>query len=95
MAIRARGISVNHFSIFIERAVVAPYISKVDTDRHLILGLSAWNFRDEVQRRGFHGNSLSPVRKTCLSHFSVLLLGHSRRQARLDPGEKIRVRNVC
>jgi len=38
---------------------MAPDISKVDTDRHLNPGLSVWNFRDEVLRRVFHGNSLS------------------------------------
>jgi hypothetical protein len=38
---------------------MAPDISKVDTDRHLNPGPSAWNFRDEALRRVFHGNSLS------------------------------------
>jgi len=49
---------------------MTPDISKVDTDRHLNLGLPAWDFRDDVLRRVFHGNSLSPFRKTCSSHFS-------------------------
>jgi hypothetical protein len=38
---------------------MAPDISKVDTDHHLNRGLSAWDFRNEILRRLFHGNSLS------------------------------------
>ena len=53
---------------------MAPDISKVDTDRPLNPALSAWYFRDEVLRLVFHGNSLSPFRKTCSSHFSVRIL---------------------
>jgi hypothetical protein len=34
----------HYFSIFVERAVTAPEIPKVDPD----LGVSAWYFRDEV-----------------------------------------------
>src|ERR1035437_5988300 len=52
---------------------MAPDISKVDTDRPLNPALSAWYFRDEVLRLVFHGNSLSPFRKTCSSHFSFLI----------------------
>src|SRR5579862_1299053 len=64
IATRALGGSVNHFStpesvvrnrprsttspIFVERAVMAPDIPKIDSDRHLNLGDAAWNFRDEV-----------------------------------------------
>jgi hypothetical protein len=33
-------------------------------------GGGVWDFRDEVLRRIFHGNSLSPIRKTCSSHSS-------------------------
>jgi hypothetical protein len=70
IATRAGGRSVNHFSIawrgsetasidyfavLVEDAVVAPDISKIDADRHLNPGLSAWDFRDEVLRRLFHG----------------------------------------
>jgi hypothetical protein len=47
--------SIDHFSFFVKRAVMAPDISKVDTDRHLDPSRSAWNFRDEVLRWLFHG----------------------------------------
>jgi hypothetical protein len=47
--------SIDHFSLFVERAVMAPDISKVDADCHLDPGLSAWNFRDEMLRWLFHG----------------------------------------
>src|SRR5271167_3023479 len=66
---------------------MAPDISKVNTDRHLNPGLSGWSFRDEVLRRVFHRNSLSPIRTTCSSHFSsswraweqeCILRGHPR-----------------
>ena len=53
---------VNHFSIFVERAVMAPDISKIDPDRHPNFGDAAWNFRDEVLPWPFHGNSLSDPR---------------------------------
>src|SRR6202035_3718379 len=75
--------SVNYVSVLGERAVMAPDISKVDTDRHLDPGPSAWNFRNEVLRRVFHGNSLSPFRKACSSHFSRLILDRSSPQARV------------
>jgi hypothetical protein len=67
---------------------MAPDISKVDTDRHLNPGPSAWNFRDEVLRRVFHGNSLSPFRKICSSHFSVRTVETStlqRAQTKANP----------
>jgi hypothetical protein len=38
---------VNYFSIFVERAVMAPDILKIDPDRHPNLGNAAWNFRDD------------------------------------------------
>jgi hypothetical protein len=53
---------------------MAPNISKVDADRHLNPGPSAWDSRDEVLRPVFHGNSLSPIRKTWSSHFSIPIL---------------------
>jgi hypothetical protein len=34
---------------------VAPDISQIDADRHLELGLPAWDFCDEVLRRLLHG----------------------------------------
>jgi hypothetical protein len=34
---------------------MTPDISKVDADRHLNPGLSAWDFCDEVLRWLFHG----------------------------------------
>ena len=52
---------------------MAPDIAKVDADRHLNLGLPAWNFSDEVLPWLLHGNSLSPLQKTCSSHLSLLL----------------------
>ena len=51
--------SVNHFSILVERAVMAPDIPKVDSDRHPDPGAAAWNFSDEAPRWLFHGHSLS------------------------------------
>jgi hypothetical protein len=38
---------------------MAPDIPKIDADRRLDLEGAAWNFRDEVMRRFFMGNSLS------------------------------------
>jgi hypothetical protein len=46
-------------------------ISKIDAKRHLDPGLSAWDIRDEVLRRVFHGNSLSPIRKDLLIPFVI------------------------
>jgi hypothetical protein len=69
---RLRGSSeaatVDHFSVLVEGAVMAPDIAKVDADRHLDLGLPAWNFSDEVLRWFLHGNSLLLLRRTCSSH---------------------------
>src|SRR3984885_4247917 len=59
---RAKPPPVNHFSIFVERAVMAPDIPKIDPDRHPNLGDAVWNFRDEVLRWIFHGDSLSDPR---------------------------------
>jgi hypothetical protein len=44
----------------------------VDADRHLNPRLSAWDFRGEVLRRVFLGNSLSDP-KDCPSHLSVAI----------------------
>jgi len=46
---------VHNFPVFVERAVMAPDIPKVDPDRHSDPGASAWYFRDEVLRGIFHG----------------------------------------
>src|SRR5260370_18304370 len=47
--------SVNHFSVLVERAVIAPDIPKVDPDRYPNPGAAAWNFSDEVMRWLLHG----------------------------------------
>jgi hypothetical protein len=47
--------SVNHFSVFVERAVMVPDIPKVDPDRHPNPGAAAWNFSNEVMRWLLHG----------------------------------------
>ena len=52
---RSEPAPADYFTIFVERAVMAPDISKVDPDRHLNLRAAAWNFRNEVLRRLFHG----------------------------------------
>jgi hypothetical protein len=39
---------VDNFTIFVERAVMAPDIPKIDPDRRPDPGVSAWYFRDEV-----------------------------------------------
>src|ERR1700678_517082 len=71
---RLRGSSeaatVDHFSVLVEGAVMAPDVAKVDADRDLNLGLSAWDFSDEVLRCLLHGNSLLLLRRTCSSHLS-------------------------
>src|ERR1700692_3154230 len=46
--------SIDHFSFFVERAVMAPDISKVNADHHLNLRLSAGHFCDKVMRWLFH-----------------------------------------
>jgi hypothetical protein len=65
----AEAASIDHFSFFVEGALVAPDISKVDTDRHLNPGTPAWNFRDEVLRRVFHGNKSLSDPKGLLNPF--------------------------
>jgi hypothetical protein len=64
---------INDFSVLVKGAVMAPDIAKVDANCHLSLGLSAWDFSDEVLRWLLHRNSLSPFRKTCSSHFSRVI----------------------
>jgi hypothetical protein len=45
LGIGPEAASIDHFSFFVERAVMAPDVSKVDTDGHLNPGLPAWDFR--------------------------------------------------
>lgn len=47
--------TVDHFSVMVEGAVMAPDVAKVDADRDLNLSLSAWDFRDEALRWLLHG----------------------------------------
>ena len=49
---------------------MAPDIPKINADRQFDPGLPAWNFRDEVMRRLFHGNSL-PLPEDLLIPFPV------------------------
>jgi hypothetical protein len=51
--------SINHLSLFGERSLMARDIAKINADRHLNPGLSAWNFRDGVIRWHFHGDRFS------------------------------------
>src|SRR5579871_2856411 len=55
---RSEAAAIDYFAVLVESAVMAPDISEVDADRHGNPGLSAWDFRDEVQRWLLHGNSL-------------------------------------
>jgi hypothetical protein len=43
--------SINYLTVFVQGAVMAPDIPKINADRQLEPGLPAWNFRDEVMRR--------------------------------------------
>ena len=52
---------------------MAPDVAKVDADRDLNLGLSAWDFSDGMLRWILHGNSLLLLRRTCSSHLSVVV----------------------
>src|SRR5271170_6809630 len=63
--------AIDYIAILVELAVMAPNISQVNADRQDNPELSAWDFRDEVLRRVFHGNSLSPFRKTCSCHLCL------------------------
>jgi hypothetical protein len=68
--LRKEATSANDVSTLVSRAVVAPDISEVGPDRHLELGLPAWDFRNEVLRWLLH-RTVSPTRKACSSHFLV------------------------
>ena len=52
--------SIDYFAVFVEGAVMAPGISKIDTNRQLDLRLSARDFYDEVLRRLLHGKQSLP-----------------------------------
>jgi hypothetical protein len=51
----SEAVAIDRFSFFVECAVMAPEISKVDTNRHLDPSWSVWTFRDELLRWLFHG----------------------------------------
>jgi hypothetical protein len=57
--VRSEPAPVDNFTVLVERAVMAPNISKIDPDRYPNLGASPWYFRDEVLRMPFHPHSLS------------------------------------
>ncbi|AXC15475.1 hypothetical protein ACPOL_6234 [Acidisarcina polymorpha] len=50
---------------------MTPDVAKVDADRDLKLGLSAWDFSDEVLRWLIHGTSLRPPSEDLLIEFIV------------------------
>jgi hypothetical protein len=58
---------------------MAPDIPKIDPDRHPNLGDAAWNFRDEVLRWLFHGNSLSDLRDLLIPFFGKFVISVSGR----------------
>jgi hypothetical protein len=58
--------SSDYPAVFVERAVMAPDVSKVDTDRRLDLRQPAWNFSDEVMHR-LHGKQSHS--RTCSTRF--------------------------
>jgi hypothetical protein len=61
---------INDLSLLVERAVMTPDVAQIDPDRHLDLGVPAWDFSDEALRWLLHGNRLSdPVRRTCFIPF--------------------------
>ena len=47
---RSEAAAIDNFTVLVESAVMAPDISEVDADRRGRLGLSLWDFRDEVLR---------------------------------------------
>jgi len=57
--VRSESAPVDYFTIFVERAVMAPDIPQVDADRYPNLRASTGCFRDEVLRMLFHPLSLS------------------------------------
>jgi hypothetical protein len=58
---------VDNFTIFVECAVMAPDIPKIDPDRRPDPGASAWYFRDEVLRMLFHLQKLPAIADTPVS----------------------------
>lgn len=52
--------SIDHFSLLVQGAVTAPYVTNVDADRQLYLATLPRCFCDEVIRWIFHWNSLRP-----------------------------------
>jgi len=64
--VRSEPAPVDHFTIFVERAVMAPDIPKVDPDRHPNLKAAPGYFCDEFLRMLFHPLSLSLLRATVL-----------------------------
>jgi hypothetical protein len=63
--------SIDHFTLLVEGAVMAPNVAKVDADRQLYLATFPGCFYDEVLRWLLHGNSLLLLRRTCSSHLSL------------------------
>jgi hypothetical protein len=75
---------VDNFTIFVECAVMAPDIPKIDPDRRPDPGAPAWYFRDEVLRMLFHLHSLSlAVGPTC-AHFFQLIFCLSEKRTRVE-----------
>ena len=64
---------------------MAPDIPKIDPDRRPNLGDAAWNFRDELFRWLFHGDSLSDPRDRLIPFFGnfnlTAITGNRLRQA--------------
>jgi hypothetical protein len=68
--------STSDIAILLERAVMAPTSPKVDPDRHLELGLPAWNFGDEVVALASSWEqSLRPDPKGLLIPFIITIPG--------------------
>jgi hypothetical protein len=70
---RPKTSQINYFSVPVEGAVRAPDVAQIDAERHLNLGLSAWDFSDGVLRWLLHGKqSLRfgiPARPICDCRF--------------------------
>jgi hypothetical protein len=62
--VRSEPAPVDNFTNFVERAVMAPDIPKVDADCYPNLRAGPWYFRDEVLRMLFHPLSHSLLRAT-------------------------------
>jgi hypothetical protein len=71
---RSKPPPIYHFTIFVERAVMAPDIPKVNPDRHPDPGTAAWYFRDEMLRWLFHGHSLSDSKDLLIPVFGKNVL---------------------